>query len=355
MFEVQTRRRHRRRSSRDRRREVRSAAISVVAAFTVVCAFVAAVLLLEPLNEPDIALLTTAGESVIAHNLDLQVARDESSHTVYPFSVVSGGVYSPEEVAAAVATDPAVGAHYGDVIPAALHVENVRAPRAAYMSYRIGDQIYWTKRKLALHDGERVLSDGNVTIRARCGNRLSDEPMQPTSDAEPPVQAFDGDPALPALPLAAMPPMEPGMEPLSSSDPWNSIPFLAGIGAFGIGSVVSPLDEETSGGSEDDQTDPPIAFAFPPVTGGGDGHYSDEGPVIVEIPGLTSLNPPSDDDPSDGPPLGGPPLGGPQPPGGGPDGELPPPVVPEPTSLTLFGTGAVWLAIKRYRQRRGSL
>jgi len=32
-------------------------------------------------------------------------------------------------------------------------------------------------------------------------------------------------------------------------------------------------------------------------------------------------------------------------------GEVPPPVVPEPTSLTLFGTGAAWLALRRYRQR----
>jgi hypothetical protein len=372
MSEVQARR-YRRRSSRSRRREVRSAAISVVAAFVVVCAFVAAVLVLEPLNEPDVALLTTAGESVIAHDLDLQAVRDASVRAVYPFSVIPGGVYSPEELAAAVAEDPAVGAHYGDATPAAMHVETVDAPREAYMSYRIGDEIYWTKRKLALHEGERLLSDGSVTIRARCGNRLSDQPMQPTSNAEPPVQAFEGNPVVavpqvlnalePPLTLAAAPPMEPGMEPLSSSDPWDSIPFLGGIGAFGVGSVMSPLEEETVGSPVDEGTDPSIAFVFPPASGG-DGHYSDEGPgrdppggehheppsVIVEVPGLTTLNPPSDDHPFDSPP-----LGGPETLGGGSDAELPPPVVPEPTSLTLFGTGAVWMAIKRYRQdkRRG--
>jgi hypothetical protein len=377
MFEVQTSRRRRRRSSRNRRRELRAAAISVVAVFAVVAAFVSAVLFLEPLQEARIAPLTTAGETVIAHDLDLE-PRDASPRTVYPFSVIPGGVYSAEEFAEAVATDAAVGSHYGDVTPAAMHVETVDAPRAAYMSYRIGDRIYWTKRKLALHEGERVLSDGGVTIRARCGNRLSDEPLQPTSDAEPPVQAFEGDPASPVvaapapalengieppLTLAALPPSEPGMEPLSSSDPWNSVPFLGGIGSFGVGSVMSPLEEETVGSSVDDPTDPPIAFVFP-----GEGHYSDEGPgpnppggehhdppsVIVEVPGLTPLSPPSDDPPSNGPLLGGPPLGGPETPGGGPDGELPP-VVPEPTSLTLFGTGAVWLAIKRYRQRGRSL
>jgi hypothetical protein len=356
MFEVQTRRR-RRRSSRHRRRGVRVAAISVIAACAVVAAFVCAVLWLEPLQEARVEPLTTANEAVLARDIELEPARDESSRPVYPFSVIPGGVYSAEEFAGAVSTDAAVGAHYGDVMPAAMRVETVDAPRAAYMSYRIGDQIYWTKRKLALHDGERVLSDGTVRIRARCGNRLSDEPLQPTSDAEPPVEAFEGSPASPIaavpgpellslLPLAAMPAFEPGMQPLSSPDPWDSVPYLGGFGVFGVGSPL--FTDESVGSPVDDGTDEPIGFELPPGTGG-DGHYSDGGPVIVEVPGLTTLNPPSDDDPSDDPPHGGPPFGGPETPGGGSDGELPPPVVPEPTSLTLFGTGALWMAIKRYR------
>ena len=355
MLEVQTRR-HRRRSSRNRRRELRRAAISVVAAFAVVAAFVAAVLILEPLNAPQIASHTPTPEPVISNDLVLEAARNDSARVVYPYSVIPGGVYSPEELAAASATDPVVTAHYGDVVAAAMRVEKVDAPREAYMSYRLGDRIYWTKRKLALHDGERVLTDGRVTVRARCGNRLADEPMLPTSDAEPPVDAFEPVPEVPdliarSLPLSAMPPMEPGMAPPSSSDPWDAIPFLGGIGWFG--GVGSPLTDKEAGNPADDESDPPIAFVLPPSTGGGDGHYSDEGPLIVQVPGLTPLNPPSDDHPPNNP--GGPPLGGPAPPVGGSNGELLPPVVPEPTSLTLFGTGAVWLAIKRYRQRRRSL
>ena len=366
MFEGQTRRR-RRRSSRNRRREVRIAAISVTAAFAVVAAFVCAVLFLEPLQEARLEPLTAATEAVLAHDLELEPARDESTRTVYPFSVIPGGVRSAEEFAEAVATDPAVGAHYGDVTPAAMYVETVDAPRAAYMSYRIGDQIYWTKRKLALHEGEQVLSDGSVTIRGRCGNRLSDEPMQPTSDAEPPVQAFEGNPAPPLaaapgpeslnpvgslLPLAAMPSLEPGMRPIASSDPWDSVPFAFGLGAFG----TPLLTDNSAGRPADDGTDEPIAFVLPATITDGDGGGGPNPPgLIVEVPGLTTLNPPSDDHPSGGTPPGGPPLGGPEIPGGGSDGELPPPVVPEPTSLTLFGTGALWMAIKRYRGRKRSL
>ncbi|HEU5257265.1 MAG TPA: PEP-CTERM sorting domain-containing protein [Vicinamibacterales bacterium] len=339
---------------------MRVAAISVIAACAVVAAFVCAVLFLEPLQEARVELLKAATEAVLAHDVDLEPARDESARTVYPFSVIPGGVRSAEEFAEAVATDPAVGAHYGDVMPAAMHVKTVDAPRAAYMSYRIGDQIYWTKRKLALHEGEQVLSDGSVTIRSRCGNRLADEPMQPTSEAEPPVEAFEGPvppvvaapgpevvhPVGSLLPLAAMPPLEPGMQPVDSSDPWASVPFAFGLGAFGI-----PLLTDSSVGSPADEgSDEPIAFVFPPTITDGDGGGGPNPPgLIVEVPGLSTLNPPSDDHPSDGIP-GGPPLGGPEIPGGGSNGELPRPVVPEPTSLTLFGTGALWMAIKRYRQ-----
>jgi len=346
---------------------VRVAAISVIAACAVVAAFVCAVLFLEPLQEARLEPLKAATEAVLAHDLDLEPARDDSARAVYPFSVIPGGIRSAQEFGEAIATDPAVGAHYGDVTPAAMHVETVDAPRAAYMSYRIGDQIYWTKRKLALHEGEQVLSDGSVTIRGRCGNRLSDEPMQPTSDAEPPVEAFENTPALPIaaapgpevlnsslLPLAALPPSEPGMQPLSSSDPWDAVPFAAGIGGFGVGFPL--LTDNSIGRPADDRTDEPIAFVFPPTITDGDGGGGPSPPaLIVEVPGLTTLNPPSDDHPSGGTPPGGPPLGGPEIPGGGSDTELPPPVVPEPTSLTLFGTGALWMAIKRYRGRNRSL
>jgi hypothetical protein len=360
MFEGQ--RRRRRRSSRSRRREVRVAAISVIAAGVVVAAFVCAVLFLEPLQEARIEPLKAATEAVLAHDFDLEPARDESTRTVFPFSVIPGGVRSADEFAEAVATDPAVGAHYSDVTPAAMHVETVDVPRAAYMSYRIGDEIYWTKRKLALHEGEQVLSDGSVTIRGRCGNRLADEPMQPTSDAEPPVEAFEGpvppvvaapgpevvNPVGSLLPLAAMPPLEPGMQPVDSSDPWASVPFAFGLGAFG----TPVLTDNSVGSPADEGTDEPIAFVFPPtITDGGEGGGPNPPGLIVEVPGLSTLNPPSKDNPSDGTP-GGPPLGGPEIPGGGSNSELPPPVVPEPTSLTLFGTGALWMAIKRYRQRK---
>src|SRR5262245_30879204 len=350
MFEVQTRRRHRRRSSRNRRREARVATISVIAACAVVAAFVSAVFILAPSKQSRVAPLSAAGEMVIAHDVDLEPARNESTRTVYPFAVISGGVCFSSDIAEGAHSALAVNAHNDDVMPSAMHVETVDEPRAAYMSYRIGDQIYWTKRKLALHDGERVLSDGSVTVRGRCGNRLSDEPMLPTSDAEPPVGAFENEPAPPvvAAPLAALP---NDIGPRLSIDPLpplapGSLPFIGRIGFFGADTEPSRLTEE-SPDSWADEVEPPIAFGLPsPPTPGRDvpgPHPTDGG---HEDP-PTSWEPPTDH-PHGGPPLGEPPLHV-------PNDEVPPPVVPEPTSLALFGTGAAWLAFKRYRNSGRSL
>lgn len=57
-----------------------------------------------------------------------------------------------------------------------------------YVSYRRGDQVYWTRRAMRIPAGERVLSNGRDCIRGRCGNRLSETPRTPTvgeSDREP--------------------------------------------------------------------------------------------------------------------------------------------------------------------------
>ena len=110
--------------------------------------------------------------------------------TVYPYSVVPGGVHSTEALAAAV-KDPLVATHYASIDIAQARIETVPAPRRAYVSYRIGNRLYWTSRTVALHPGEQVLTDGRNEIRARCGNRISETPQQPTSDDEPEVAEFD--------------------------------------------------------------------------------------------------------------------------------------------------------------------
>jgi hypothetical protein len=60
-----------------------------------------------------------------------------------------------------------------------------------YVSYRKGEQVYWTARKVTLAEGESILSDGQNDIRARCGNRISDTPQLPVEVKGPDEKELD--------------------------------------------------------------------------------------------------------------------------------------------------------------------
>ena len=55
------------------------------------------------------------------------------------------------------------------------------------MAYRRDGKIYWTKHKVLVHKGERILTDGKYAILMRCGNLilLDIDLANPTSDVEP--------------------------------------------------------------------------------------------------------------------------------------------------------------------------
>lgn len=362
------RRRTRGRSPTRREHAVRWRTLCAVA----VCALVACVVVLDP-SKPRPA--SSAADFDVATSHDGRPPVAETHHSwreVYPYSVVPGGVYTTRELADAVADDPAVAEHYADIALPAMRVTVVDSPREAYMSYRLGDRIFWTTRKLRLREGERILTNGDVAIRARCGNRLSDVPMMPTSEVEPAADEFERQaaPLAPVvrdadLPLAGSPSeLWPG-----DSGPFGIAPFFDGanvdsfLGGTGVGGVhadlgMPPIGGTSAGTSELQNAGPPIAFVLPligdaghpdsPVPGNGE-----EVPIVsVEVPGFTHVDHPGARD-------GGSTVG---PSGetvlvpelsGGSDGELPPAaVVPEPTTLTLLGTGLLWGALKRRRRRR---
>lgn len=63
--------------------------------------------------------------------------------------------------------------------------------RFAHVSYRKGDRLFWTRNKVRIPAGERILTDGRHEIRARCGNRIEDSPegeVEPEADAPLPVE-----------------------------------------------------------------------------------------------------------------------------------------------------------------------
>lgn len=134
----------------------------------------------------------------------------EEARLVYPYSVIPGGIRSRDELAAYVATDKVVADHYSDFnVPNASIIEAPKT-RMMYVSYRVGDQVYWTKNQVKIPAGEMLVTDGECEGRLRCGNRVSASPMGPVNDQEPMVETFDmpqlvrvDPPKLPENPLLA--------------------------------------------------------------------------------------------------------------------------------------------------------
>ena len=98
---------------------------------------------------------------------------------------------SPEEIESAIARDQVVAAHYKGIKPQLMRNERLQQPLLAHVSYRLGDKIYWTKKPVQLPKNEPVMTDGKTSIRERCGNLMSMDPLAPASEEEPPLPSFD--------------------------------------------------------------------------------------------------------------------------------------------------------------------
>jgi hypothetical protein len=248
-------------------------------------------------------------------------------------------VRSPEELLEAMTRDAVVAEHYAGVDPAKMRTERLREPMQAHVSYRIADRVYWTSRKITLQAGEQVLTDGKRTVRCRCGNSVSVDPLLPTLDSEPRPAAFDSiinpasaglqglDPAMSYLapPSLTSSPLMPGQ----SGAPFGGSPF--GGPPAGIvlpGSVTSPGI-------------PPSATGAPPV-----GTPPGATPPVGTPPGNPPGNPPSPpSDPPGNPPAGPPPELTPR---NVPEAPTP---VPEPGTLLLVAAGAAGLLAHRLRKQ----
>ena len=110
---------------------------------------------------------------------------------VFRHSVIPGGVFTPQELQNALTQDAVAAAHYQGLDAGRLRTETVQQARYAYVSYRKDDQIYWTRNKVRISEGETILTDGTTEVRARCGNCISEEPRFPVADAEPDVAELD--------------------------------------------------------------------------------------------------------------------------------------------------------------------
>jgi hypothetical protein len=127
-----------------------------------------------------------------AVTLNQILSHEPSARPVYPYSVVPGGVENAKELKWVAEHDPIVAAHYAGFDYERARVVRLALAQTVYVSYRIGNKIYWTRRRLTLHKGETLITDGRMTARTRCANRVEEAPQQEAaSPVEPPAQKFD--------------------------------------------------------------------------------------------------------------------------------------------------------------------
>ncbi|HEU0140024.1 MAG TPA: PEP-CTERM sorting domain-containing protein [Bryobacteraceae bacterium] len=323
---------------------------------------------------------------------------------VYPYSVVPGGVWSKEDVARAAQSDTVVADHYAEIDADHIRPVTVVKPARAYVSYRKNGKIYWSSRRISLHQGETLLTDGSQCVRGRCGNRLSEVPREPALPPaqEPDETALNSNPVLiadapsanepvfefpttgmriPVLPrpaliseIASAAPasaiLQPAREGSAGADPGWYLPGPAGIAPLLLARGSTP------GGGTDPVTpptvQPPEVIIDPenppdkPTPGGPDpgGEPQDPLPFIplpprppVPPPFVVPPNvivPPEIIIPPDEPEIPVVPPDGPEPPG--PPGPPGPPEIsetPEPATLLTIPAGLGLLILrKRYSRRK---
>jgi hypothetical protein len=185
---------------------------------------------------------------------------------LYPYSIIPGGAYSREELTRAVQNDPVVARHYADFEIGKTRVVRLEHDELMYVSYRMGNNVFWTKHPLFVPAGETLLTDGKNAARTRCGNRLSATPATPVSAIEPRPEAMDAPPILgqpvdrmarpelslllpptalfpvPGTPMALVAPANEGpATSLASPIPPLVFPFVGGGGGGAGAPIVPPI------------------------------------------------------------------------------------------------------------------
>jgi hypothetical protein len=187
-------------------------------------------------------------ERLITLNKLVSQAAPSPERPVYPYSLIPGGVEDAKELKWVAEHDPIVAAHY-----AGFDYDHARVVRAAlastvYMSYRVGNRVYWMHHSVTLHKGEKLITDGKIWARARCGNRVENGPRHEVEAAvEPPAALFDQPIRMPSG--TAM--QAPGV-------PFESALLSHPIGAVGPLSLYDPV----SGGAWVPLSPPPLPNAL---------------------------------------------------------------------------------------------
>ena len=242
----------------------------------------------------------------------------QMKRTVYPYSVVPGGVQSPEDLAQATARDKVVAAHYAGFDFKRARVIELKQAQLMYLSYRMRDKIYWTSKRIRLHAGEKVISDGKMIARTRCANQVSELAKNATSPEEPPAEKFD------------QPFIADGGTGMQSPFPGTFESAQHALPAFDGAGGTAPLSSSYLYGPGVGGGFPPV---FPPPLPGGAEACNTIFPSGDSGNGGTTVKPNCPKHPGTG------------------SGPPPPPVVPEPGTIVLFASGVAGIYL-RYRKAK---
>jgi hypothetical protein len=110
---------------------------------------------------------------------------------VYPYSVIPGGIQTADDLREVSEHDRLVGSHFAGFDFRNARIVELDQPKLVYLSYRMSGQVFWTAKRISLHKGEKLITDGKMTARTRCANQVSETPQPAVSPAEPPAAKFE--------------------------------------------------------------------------------------------------------------------------------------------------------------------
>lgn len=110
---------------------------------------------------------------------------------VYPYSVIPGGIQTADDLRQVSEHDRLVGSHYAGFDFRNARIVELDQHKLVYLSYRMGGRVFWTGKRISLHKGEKLITDGRMTARTRCANQISEKAQPAVSPAEPPAAKFE--------------------------------------------------------------------------------------------------------------------------------------------------------------------
>jgi hypothetical protein len=221
----------------------------------------------------------TQSLSVLATQTQIASARRVPARPVYRYSVIPGGVRTPEELQLAAQHDRAVAEHYAGFRYDKARLVRLRHAELVYLSYRMNGKIYWTRTRHMIPAGETIITDGQMAGRTRCANQLSVRKQLSVSPNEPLHEALDQiDPPAMLPPqnltfpgeyqsavLTGSGPGAPWLGPQAGT-PWFLFPppLPVGLGRDGACRPAVKGGGEFDSGTADDRCRPPSPPPNPP-------------------------------------------------------------------------------------------